>query len=167
MAEQRTDGIEANRVTVALQRVYLKDSSFEAPNSPAIFGGEWSPTVSLNIGTKTNALSDETFESVLSITVEAKQGEQTAFLIEVQQAGVFLLQGLGEGDMQRALMVFCPTQLYPFAREVVADLSSKGGFPALQIQPVNFDAIAAEAIKQQTAKAAQAGAADQPPETTQ
>lgn len=167
MAEQKTDGIDANRVTVALQRVYLKDSSFEAPNSPAVFSGEWRPSVQLNINTSTNDLGDGAFEAVLSVSAEARQGDKVAFLIEVQQAGVFILEGLEPGDMQRALMVFCPQQLYPFAREVVADLSAKGGFPALQLQPVNFDAIATEAMRQQADKAAQAAASGQAPETTQ
>lgn len=167
MAEQKTDGIDANPVTVALQRVYLKDSSFEAPNSPAVFTGEWRPSVQLNINTSTNDLGEGAYEAVLSVSAEAKQGDKVAFLIEVQQAGVFILEGLEPGDMQRALMVFCPQQLYPFAREVVADLSAKGGFPALQLQPVNFDAIATEAMRQQADKAAQAAASDQAPETTQ
>lgn len=161
MAEQKPDGIDANRVTLALQRVYLKDSSFEAPNSPAIFSGEWSPTVQLNISTETNDLGGGAYEAVLSVTVDAKQGDKTAFLIEVQQAGVFIFQGLEPADLQRALIMFCPQQLYPFAREMVADLSGKGGFPALQLQPVNFDAIASQAIRQQAEKSAQA-ASDAP-----
>lgn len=155
MAEQKPDGIDANRVTIALQRVYVKDSSFEAPNSPEIFTGEWAPTVQLNISTATKDLGNGAYEAVLSVTVDAKQGEKSAFLIEVQQAGVFVLQGLEAADLQRALMVFCPQQLYPFAREIVSDLSSKGGFPALQLQPVNFDAIATQAMRQQQ-EAAQA-----------
>jgi preprotein translocase subunit SecB len=152
MAEQKTDGIDANRITVGLQRVYLKDSSFEAPNSPAIFTGEWQPTVQLSINTAANDLGNGAVEAVLSVTVEAKQGDKTAFLIEVQQAGLFILQGLEPNDLQRAVMIFCPQQLYPYAREVVADLSGKGGFPALQLQPVNFEAIAAEAARRQQAE---------------
>lgn len=166
MAEQKTDGIDANPVTVALQRVYLKDSSFEAPNSPAIFQGEWRPAVSLNIGTATNDLGEHTYEAVLSLTAEAKQGDKTAFMIEVQQAGVFILQGLEPNDLQRALLVFCPQQLYPYAREVMADLSSKGGFPALQLQPVNFEAVAAEAMRRQQADS-QPAATAATPETRQ
>jgi preprotein translocase subunit SecB len=168
MAEQATDGVDANPITVAMQRVYLKDSSFEAPNSPSIFQGEWRPSVSLNIGTATNDLGDGAYEAVLSLTVEAKQGEKTAFLIELQQAGIFILQGLEPNDLQRALMTFCPQQLYPYAREVIADLSGKGGFPALQLQPVNFEAVAAEAIRRQQAeRAAQAEAGSAAPESTQ
>jgi preprotein translocase subunit SecB len=166
MAEQKPDGIDANRVTIALQRVYVKDSSFEAPNSPEIFSGEWTPTVQLNISTTTKDLGNGAYEAVLSVTVDAKQGEKSAFLIEVQQAGVFVLQGLEAGDLQRALMVFCPQQLYPFAREIVSDLSSKGGFPALQLQPVNFDALATQAMRQQQ-EAAQAQAGGPSPDVIQ
>jgi preprotein translocase subunit SecB len=168
MAEQRTDGADQNRVTVALQRIYLKDSSFEAPNSPGIFTGEWRPTVQLNINTSTKDLGEGTFEAMLSVTVDAKQGDKTAFLIEVQQAGLFIIHGLPDNELQRALMVFCPQQLYPYAREVVADLSTKGGFPALQLQPVNFDAIAAEALRRQQAEqGAQADTAGQVPGAAQ
>jgi preprotein translocase subunit SecB len=171
MAEQKTDGVDANRITVGLQRVYLKDSSFEAPNSPSIFTGEWHPTVQLNINTSANELGGGAFEAVLSVTVEAKQEDKTAFLIEVQQAGLFILQGLEAGDLQRAVMIFCPQQLYPYAREVVADLSGKGGFPALQLQPVNFEAIAAEAVRRQQAEqqgaSTDAAATGQAPEAGQ
>lgn len=168
MAEQLTDGVDANRITVALQRIYLKDGSFEAPNSPGIFQGEWRPTVSLNLGTTTNDLGNGAYEAILSLTVEAKQDDKIAFLIEVQQAGIFIFQGLEPADLQRGLVAFCPQQLYPYAREVVADLSAKGGFPALQLQPVNFDAVAAEAFRRQQAEqAAQAGANGPVPEVQQ
>lgn len=168
MAEQKADGLDTNRITVALQRVYLKDSSFEAPNSPKIFSGDWRPTVSLNISTRTNDVGDSAYECVLSLTVEAKQDDTTAFLIEVQQAGIFLLQGLEGAELQRVLVTFCPQQLYPYAREAIADLSGKGGFPALQLQPVNFDAVAAEAQRRrQEEEGAQPGAAAPAPEAGQ
>ena len=163
MADQRTDGTDANRATVAMQRIYLKDSSFEAPNSPDIFGGEWRPSVQLNIGSQTKDLGNHQYECILTVNVEAKQGDKIAFLIEVQQGGVFLFDGLDETNLQRALVAFCPQQLYPFAREVVADLSGKGGFPALHLQPVNFEAVAAEAYRRQQAEQAeQTGAAPEP-----
>lgn len=158
MAEQKPDGLDTNRIMVALQRVYLKDTSFEAPNSPAIFTGDWRPNVSLNLGSKTAELGDDHYECVLNISVEAKQDDKIAFLIEIQQAGIFVLRGLEPGDLQRVLVTFCPQQLYPFAREAVSDLSGKGGFPALQLQPMNFDAIAAEAYRRQQAEQAGAGA---------
>ncbi|MGD9387758.1 MAG: protein-export chaperone SecB [Gammaproteobacteria bacterium] len=168
MAEQKPDGLDTNPVTIALQRVYLKDSSFEAPNSPAVFSGEWGPNVSLNIASKTNDMGDGVYECVLHLTAEAKQGDKTAFLAEVEQGGLFVLRGLSPADLQRALVTFCPQQLYPYAREVIADLTSKGGFPALQLQPMNFEAIAAEAQRRQQAE--QAAAAESPgaaPEASQ
>jgi preprotein translocase subunit SecB len=168
MAEQKVDGADNSRsVTVGLQRVYLKDSSFEAPNSPAIFTGDWQPVVQLNINTSTTDLGEGAFEAVLKITVEAKQGDKIAFLIEVQQAGLFTFQGLEVPDLQRALMIFCPQQLYPYAREAVADFSNKGGFPALQLQPVNFEGIAAEAMRRQAEQAAQGESTGQAPGTVQ
>jgi preprotein translocase subunit SecB len=157
MAEQKPDGLDTNRIMVALQRVYLKDTSFEAPNSPQIFSGEWRPNVSLNLGSKTTELGDDQYECVLNLAVEARQEDKVAFLVEIQQAGVFLLRGLEPADLQRALVTFCPQQLYPFAREAVSDFTSKGGFPALQLQPMNFEAIAAEAYRRQQAEQAAAG----------
>ena len=151
MTDTSMDG--AGRITVALQKVYIKDSSFEAPNSPEIFTGEWRPAVSLNIGTKHSDLGDDNHEIVLSLTAEAKQGDKTAFLIEVHQAGIFTLKGLNEQDMAQVMGTFCPQQLYPYAREVISDLSGKGGFPQLHLQPVNFDGLAAEARRRQEAQA--------------
>ena len=157
MAEQKPDGLDTNRIMIVLQRVYLKDTSFEAPNSPQIFSGEWRPNVSLNLGSNVTELGDDQYECVLNLTVEAKQEDKVAFLVEIQQAGLFLLRGLEPADLQRALVTFCPQQLYPYAREAVSDFTSKGGFPALHLQPMNFDAIAAEAYRRQQAEMAAAG----------
>jgi preprotein translocase subunit SecB len=151
MTDKNADGAGANRITVALQRVYLKDCSFEAPSSPSSFSGEWRPVVTLNIATRYEAAGDDTWEVTLSLTVETKVADRTAFLIEVQQAGQFVFKGLAEDDLRRVLVTFCPHQLYPYAREAVADLAGKGGFPQLHLQPVNFDALAAEAQKRQQA----------------
>ncbi len=141
---------------IGLQRIYLKDASFEAPNSPGIQRGEWKPNVTMNLSTRTEDLGDNRIEVVLEISVEAKQGDKVAFLAEVQQAGVFLLEGFAPADMPQMLAIFCPTQLYPYAREVVADLVGKGGFPQLHLQPVNFEAVVAQAQAQQEAETAQA-----------
>jgi preprotein translocase subunit SecB len=162
MTDTSMDG--AGRITVALQKVYIKDSSFEAPNSPEIFTGEWRPSVSLNIGTKHAALGDDNYEVVLSLTADVKQGDKTAFLVEVHQAGIFVLKGLNEQDLGQVVGTFCPQQLYPYAREVISDLSGKGGFPQLHLQPVNFDGLAAEARRRQEAQAA-AGAGAEAPRT--
>lgn len=135
----------ANGPQIGLQRVFLKDASFEAPNSPGILRGEWKPAVTMNLSTRTEDLGESRIEVVLEISVEAKQGDKVAFLAEVQQAGIFLLEGFEATDMGQMLAIFCPTQLYPYAREVIADLVGKGGFPQLHLQPVNFEAMMAHA----------------------
>lgn len=122
-----------------LQRIYIKDVSFEAPKSPEIFQGEWKPGLSVNIGTKTRPLADDVHEVVLTVNVEAKQGDDVAFLIELQQAGVFLIRGFGEAETRQVLGILCPQNLFPFAREEISNLTLKGGFPQILLQPVNFE----------------------------
>lgn len=130
---------------VGLQKVFLKDVSYESPNAPAIFSGEWKPAYTVNMTTRSNDLGNDNFEVVLETTVEAKQGETVAFLAEVQQAGIFMLRGFPDGELTQVLATFCPAQLYPYTREVVADLVGKGGFPQLHLHPVSFDAMFAKA----------------------
>jgi len=125
---------------LALQGVYLKDCSFEAPLGPRV-GGEWSPQISLDLNTSVQTLGGDVREVVLTVTVSAKQAEQTMFLVEVKQAGAFLMQNLNEGDYRRAVGSVCPTVLFPYARAVVSQLVSQGGFPQLLLPPVNFDAL--------------------------
>ena len=126
---------------VAIQKIYLKDSSFEAPNTPSVFTQEWKPHVNLNISTKNQSVGEGAHEVVLTITAEASVGEQTAFLCEIQQAGVFMLTGLDDEEMKRVLGSFCPNQLYPYARETMSDLVGKGGFPNLMLQPIDFNTL--------------------------
>ena len=144
-------GAPADGPQIGLQKIYLKDASFEAPNSPAIFTGEWKPQITLNLSTRRNELGEDSIEVVLELTLEAKQGETIAFLAEIQQAGIFLLKGFGDEEKEQILKTYCPTQLYPYAREAVADLVGKGGFPAMHLQPVSFEAMiaAAEAERRQ------------------
>lgn len=142
MANENTDGNSATEnKQVAIQKIYLKDSSFEAPNTPSVFGQEWKPHVNLNISTKNQVVGEGAYEVVLTITAEASIGEQTAFLCEIHQAGVFVLQGLSDDEMKRVLGSFCPNQLYPYARETVSDLVGKGGFPNLMLQPIDFNTL--------------------------
>ncbi len=122
-----------------LQRIYLKDCSFEAPNSPQIFSGNWEPKVNLNISTDTKALDGDVREVALKVTVEAVHDGKTALLAEVEQAGTFLISGFTDAEIDRIVGSFCPNVLYPYAREQVASLVTKGGFPQLLIQPLNFD----------------------------
>ncbi|MDH5327239.1 MAG: protein-export chaperone SecB [Gammaproteobacteria bacterium] len=131
-----------------LQKVYLKDVSFETPNSPEIFTEKWEPTVNIELKTNGKALAAEVHEVVLGITVTAKVGEKVAYLVEVHQAGVFGVSGFSESDMGPLLGSYCPNLLFPFAREAISDLVTKGGFPQLLLQPVNFDAIYQDHIRQ-------------------
>ena len=126
--------------TLSLQGVYLKDCSFEAPQGPRA-NGEWNPQIALDLNTSAQAISGDLREVVLTVTVSAKQGEQTLFLVEVKQAGAFLMQNLSADELKRAIGSVCPNVLFPFARAVVSHLVSQGGFPQLLLPPVNFDAL--------------------------
>ncbi len=126
--------------TLVLQGVYLKDCSFEAPQGPR-GNGEWNPQISLDLNTSVQPLGGDMREVVLTVTVSAKQGEQTLFLVEVKQAGAFAMQNLAGEDYKRAVGSICPTVLFPYARAVVSQLVSQGGFPQLLLPPVNFDAL--------------------------
>lgn len=125
---------------LALQAVYLKDCSFEAPQGPRA-NGEWNPQIGLDLNTAVNPLEGDLREVVLTVTVSAKQGERTIFLIEVKQAGAFLMQNLSETDFRRAAGIICPGVLFPYARAMVSNLISQGGFPQLLLPPVNFEAL--------------------------
>lgn len=125
---------------LALQAVYLKDCSFEAPQGPRITG-EWNPQIGLDLNTAITSIDGDLREVLLTVTVSAKHGEQTAFLVEVKQAGAFLMQNLSELDFRRAAGVICPGVLFPYVRAVVSQLVSQGGFPQLLLPPVNFEAL--------------------------
>jgi preprotein translocase subunit SecB len=142
--EQSSDAKTTSERQFAVQRIYIKDASFESPNAPDIFRGEWKPTHELNVSTKVNRIQEDLFEVVLSITVSAKLGEKTAFIVEVQQAGIFGISGFAEQEMGAMVGAYCPNLLFPYAREVVSDLVSKGSFPQLVLQHVNFDALFAQ-----------------------
>lgn len=139
-----------------IQRIYTKDISFETPGSPAIFTAEWSPQYNLDFNTQANALGNDHYEVVLTITVTAKNGEEVGFLVEVQQAGIFLIQGFPEQEMGPMLGAFCPNTLFPYVREVVSDLVSKGSFPQLILSPINFDMIYAQQQQRMAQEAQQA-----------
>lgn len=132
---------EQNKPQFAIQRIYTRDVSFESPNAPAIFQEEWKPQVKLDLNTRTRSLNDGVYEVMLIVTVEAKLGEKTAFLVEVQQAGIFTLSGFPDETRDQMLGAYCPSVLFPYAREVVDAAVTKGSFPALMLAPVNFDAL--------------------------
>jgi preprotein translocase subunit SecB len=125
---------------LVLQAVYLKDCSFEAPIGPRVTG-EWNPHISLDLNTAVNPVEGDLREIVLTVTVSAQQDDRTIFLIEVKQAGAFLMQNFGEEDFKRAASVICPGVLFPYVRSTVSNLVSQGGFPQLLLPPVNFEAL--------------------------
>ena len=135
----------------ALQKIYTKDISFETPNSPDSFTQEWKPDVNVELNTSGKRITDELHEVVLAITVTAKLGDDTAFLVEVKQAGIFGIVGYSQQEMEAMLGSYCPNVLFPYAREAISDLITRGGFPQLLLAPVNFDAIYQEHLNKQAA----------------
>jgi preprotein translocase subunit SecB len=127
-------------VVLALQNVYLKDCSYESPNGPR-FEGNWNPQINLDLQTGSTALGPEVREVVLTVTVSAKYGEATIFLVEVKQAGLFVIRNLAEADLKRAISTVCPGVLFPYARCAISQLVSQGGFPQFLLPPVNFEAL--------------------------
>lgn len=154
MAENEQNQQEQQAPQFAIQRVYLKDASFEAPNSPQVFTKQWQPDVNLDMNTATSQLDEGVYEVVLTLTVTAKNDGDTAFLVEIQQAGIFTISGLGEAELHHTLGAFCPSILFPYAREAVDNSVNKGSFPALMLAPVNFDALYAQQMQQRTAEQA-------------
>jgi preprotein translocase subunit SecB len=132
---------------VLAQKIYVKNLSVEVPLAPQIFQRAWQPQLDVNVSTHPTALGNDTWNLVLSVTVTAKLGEDTAFLVEVEQAGIFTVRGFPT-DMERsaALGAYCPNLLFPFARQVIADAVLHAGFPQLLLQPINFDALYVEHI---------------------
>ncbi|WP_042148155.1 MULTISPECIES: protein-export chaperone SecB [unclassified Pseudoalteromonas] len=155
MSEEQSVAQEQQAPQFSIQRIFTKDVSFETPNSPAIFQKEWTPEVKLDLDTRSNKLDEGVFEVVLSLTVTASLGEETAFLCEVQQAGIFAIAELEEGQMAHMLGAFCPNVLFPYARETVANLVNRGTFPQLNLAPVNFDALFGQYVQQRAAQAEQ------------
>ncbi len=141
-----------NEQQFQLQKIYLKDTSFETPNSPEIFTDNWEPEVNVELQTAGKPLADDVHEVVLTVTVTVKVSDKTAYLAEVHQAGVFTLTGFNENERAHMLGSFCPNILFPYAREAISDFVGKGGFPQLMLAPVNFDALYAQHVQQQQEK---------------
>ena len=133
-----------------LQRIYVKDISFESPKSPQLFREQWTPEVKLNLNTSHNKLAEEDmYEVLLSLTVTVQSGEEAAFVAEVHQGGIFLISNLPKENMDHTLGAFCPNILFPYAREAVDSLVTRGSFPPIMLAPVNFDALYDQARKQE------------------
>jgi preprotein translocase subunit SecB len=144
MADESTPAIGSTAAATApalsLQSVYLKDCSFEAPLGPRV-DGAWNPQISLDLQTGTSEIEGDLREVLLTVTVSAKQNDKTLFLVEVKQAGAFIMQNLGQEEAKRAIAGICPGVLFPYARAVISQLVSQGGFPQLLLPPVNFEAL--------------------------
>lgn len=144
----------------AVQKIYLKDVSFESPNSPQVFtGNDWKPEINVQINSRNFTLSAGMYEVILDITVTAMKDGKTVFLAEVKQAGIFAISGFPEENVAGVLGAYCPETLFPFAREAVAELIAKGGFPQLLLAPVNFNALYTQHMQQQQAATAGQGTA--------
>ena len=132
---------QANTPEIVLQQIYLKDCSYEAPNGPRIPSAQWNPKFSLNLNTASTDLGTELREVVLTVTVEAKIGDNVAYLVELKQAGVFVVRNCSEDDLKKVIGSICPTVLFPYARAACSDLITQGGFPQFLLPPVNFDSL--------------------------
>ncbi|WP_017443844.1 protein-export chaperone SecB [Gayadomonas joobiniege] len=166
MSEENTqnpaeNAADAQAPQFAIQRIYAKNISFETPNSPEVFTAQWKPDVQLDIDTKSRELEKDVYEIVLSVTVTAKVGEKTAFLVEVEQAGIFAIANLPPQQMAHTVGSMAPGILFPYAREAVSNLVNRGTFPALNLAPVNFDALFASYMQQVAQKEAEAQGGEQ------
>jgi preprotein translocase subunit SecB len=144
--------------SISITKIYVKDFSFESPKAPDVFrSSEWSPQTDLNLRSTHKAVEgeDSLHEVVLTITVDAKEGDSTLFLVEIQQAGLFHITNYEEEEFKAIVGSFCPNVLFPYAREAIANCVSKGGFPEFLLQPINFDALYMQSQKQAAQKQAE------------
>jgi len=143
---------------ITIQKIYLKDFSFESPNTPSVFtSGKWTPKTNLNLRSSHTPCGDDHIEVVLTITVDAKHEDTTLFLVELHQAGLFHVSGYDEKEFGVIVGSFCPNILFPYARESISAAISKGGFPEFILQPINFDSLYAQSLAQGEAKVATGG----------
>ncbi len=152
MSEQENQGGQ-----FALERIFVKDLSFEVSSSK-VFLGEWKPESNVNLATETTRIGEHHYEVVITVTVTANNAGSTAFVAEVKQAGIFMVQGVPEPQLSQLLGAYCPNILFPYVREAVSDLVNRGSFPQLLLAPVNFDALYAESQRQQQEQKAAAAA---------
>ena len=157
MAEEQsteaTASTEQAQQQFAMQRIYLKDLSFEAPMGIEAFRKTWKPQVNQELNTKASKAGDDLYEVVLTLTITVKLEEETAFLVEVHQAGLFAIKGIEGQQLAQVLNSACPNILFPYAREAIDNTLTKGSFPALMLPPINFDALFAQAVAQAKQKA--------------
>lgn len=139
---------EAAEKAFVIQKIYTKDISFESPNAPAIFTHDFQPELNVDLNVESKKLQDDVFHVIVRVTATTKSEDNTAFLCEVEQAGIFTVQGFNDAELSYMLGVQCPNALFPYAREAISDLVTRGGFPQLLIEPVNFEAMYANHMQQ-------------------
>jgi len=143
---------EQNQQQFILQKIYVKDVSFETPNSPEAFTLAWEPAVNIDLNSNGRTISENMHEVVLGITVTVKLQDKVVYLAEIHQAGIFTIAGFAQPDLEVMLGSYCPNILFPYARETVSDLVTRGGFPQLLLSPVNFDALYQEHLDSRAAE---------------
>lgn len=145
MSQEKTPAAAAapanDETQFMIQRIYVKDMSYEAPNTPAVFQQQWEPELKLDLNTTYTKLDENVFEVVLAVTATVSNKKTTAFLVEIKQAGIFTIQGAVEQQLEHLLNSFCPNILFPYAREAITSQVINGSFPQLVLAPINFDAL--------------------------
>jgi preprotein translocase subunit SecB len=149
MTEQTNNAADANDTQFMIQRVYVKDLSYETPNTPAVFQQQWEPELNLDINTSHTQLEAGIYEVVLSITATVMNQKATAFLVEIKQAGIFTIQNAPENQLDHLINSFCPNILFPYAREAITSQVIHGSFPQLVLAPINFDALYMQKMTEQ------------------
>ena len=156
--EENTNGANGNGGAegpqLSVQKIYIKDSSFEAPGAPHIFQEQGQSRVELNLGQKATQLAQNVYEIILTVTVTCKVGEKTAYLAEVQQAGIFGCAGFDPSQLDMVIGTYCPHVVFPYARQAISNMIEQGGFPAFLMQPINFEQIYADNLKRRQQQAA-------------
>lgn len=141
MTEQISTEQQNDEAQFMIQRIYVKDLSYETPNTPAVFQQQWEPELNLDLNTTSTQLENGVFEVVLTVTATVANQKTTAFLVEVKQAGIFTIQGAATNQLDHLLNSFCPSILFPYAREAITSQVIRGSFPQLVLAPINFDAL--------------------------
>lgn len=155
---------QQNLPQASIQRIYVKDVSFEAPNLPEMFSVEYKPQIKMEMNSKSRKVADDNYEVILTISIKSEIEEKTVFLAEVHQAAILFVKNVSEEQLQHTLSVMGPETLYPYIRETIASLIGKSGFPAVQLAPINFQALFMQKLQQ--AQAEGTAAASESTETT-
>jgi preprotein translocase subunit SecB len=157
MADTDQAGAQAQATAgFSIEKIYVKDLSLENPGAPLSFKQQEAPQIEIGLRTSGDQIEPDVYESVLTITLTAKTGDKTLFLVEAAQAGIFTIRGVPQDQLQGLLAVHCPTVIFPYIRETLADAVARAGFPPVHLAPINFEALYAQQIAQPTPRAAAA-----------